>query len=122
MTNTNEESRSLVVDSRIGAFVNWPNGEVKTPLHLTTWLGSTRSVRILLAAQAKVDAPNNNQDTPLKFAFNKGHAEVADVLIKAGGTTTNLSDPSLAGISHVFQMENQQLADSLLSWHAELGA
>ena len=106
------------IDSRIGTIVNRPNREGATPLHLAAWLGSTRSLRILLAANANVDVPNNNQDTPLQLAFRNGHAEAAGVLMRAGATVTTLSEPPLGGISHVFQMENRQLAGSLLAWHA----
>ena len=105
------------MDSRIGAIVNRPNWEGATPLHLATRLGFIRSLRILLAANANVNAPNNNQDTPLKLAFDNAHDDAVGVLMRAGATTTNLSDPPLAGITHVFQMENRQLAGSLLAWH-----
>ena len=122
VTNSKEARRlgfeSHDMDARIGAIVNRPNWEGATPLHLAAQLGYTRSLRILSTENAAVNAPNNNQDTPLKLAFSNAHAEAVGVLKRAGATITNLSDPPLTGITHVFQMENRQLAGSLLAWHA----
>jgi ankyrin repeat protein len=57
-----------------------------TPLHLAAFFGHAESVRLLLAAGAKVDAVSDNtlKNTPLHAATAGRHAEVALTLLHAG--------------------------------------
>lgn len=60
-----------------------------SPLHYASLEGDLSTVRALLAAGAEVDAPNQHRMTPLMYAVQAGHSQVAQLLTTAG------ADPAL---------------------------
>ena len=57
-----------------------------TPLHLAAWKGHFETAELLIAAGADVNAKMEDGDTPLDLA--KGKKEIADLLRKHGGKTS----------------------------------
>lgn len=56
----------------------------EAPLLAASYMGHIETVRLLLAAKARVDHPNKWGKTPLMWASDKGHIEVMRLLLKAG--------------------------------------
>ena len=70
-----------------GADVNGKfDDDGSTPLHLAAWKGHFETAELLIAADADVNAKMEDGDTPLDLA--KGKKEIADLLRKHGGKTS----------------------------------
>jgi hypothetical protein len=57
----------------------------RTPLHTAVLIGNKDIVELLIAKGANVNARDNMDETPLTYAFDRGHTELADLLRKHGG-------------------------------------
>lgn len=66
----------------LSADVNYCDINGKTPLHIAAAIGFMAGVRLLLAANAKVDAQDNEHSTPLHLAATHGHIDVIRELIR----------------------------------------
>jgi len=66
-----------------GADPNAADSDGVTPLQIAAKYGHPEVVKLLLAANAKVNAPITCEDTPLRYASANGHAEVVKLLLAA---------------------------------------
>ena len=86
-----------------GADVNSRNEYGFTALHIATYKGDNDSVKLLLAQPGiKLDQPNDDSDTALMMAAEHGHAEIVEMLLKAG------ADPRVADIGGETAMTRAQ--------------
>ena len=69
-----------------GADVNAKN-RYGTPLHLSAGSGHKDIAKLLIANGADVNVKDVGGDTPLDWAINRNHPEIADLLRKHGGKT-----------------------------------
>jgi len=70
-----------------GADVNAKN-RYGTPLHLPAGSGHKDIAKLLIANGADVNVKDVGGDTPLDWAINRNHPEIADLLRKSGGKTS----------------------------------
>jgi hypothetical protein len=104
-----DESLAMVTALiRAGADVNSPHPDYRhTALFWASFKGDKDSVKLLLAQPGiKLDAINIDGDTALMAAAEKGHAEITEMLLKAGAkvsitdhrgeTATSLAQKALA--------------------------
>ena len=63
------------------------DGNRQTPLHWAARKGSAKTVKLLLAKGARVDARDKYGNTPATIAIKYYHTEVVKLLGKAGGTS-----------------------------------
>jgi ankyrin repeat protein len=59
-------------------------GDDRSALHMASASGSTALTRLLLEHGANPNLPNRFRETPLHFAAERGHLEVAELLIRSG--------------------------------------
>lgn len=64
-----------------GADVNTPNNIYMYPLHLAAVNGDLRIVRLLVEHNARIDALNKEQATPLHKAAQYNHVQVVEFLV-----------------------------------------
>lgn len=84
---SHDDRKSKIVELLIqaGADVNIAcGGREETPLHLAADSGDAASVKLLLAAGARVNARNFQGSTPLYVAADSSSPEVVALLLKAG--------------------------------------
>ena len=60
------------------------NNDKCSSLHFAAANGHTEIVKLLIAANAEVNAVNNLQKTPLHLAARSGHTEIVKLLIENG--------------------------------------
>ena len=75
---------------RAGAEVDARDEDLCTPLHYGAVGGSATVVRALIRSGADVNAQYHMGGTPLDLARSAGHADVAEIIAKAGGTERGL--------------------------------
>lgn len=63
-----------------------PPQEDQTPLHISSRLGKTDIVQLLLQHMAHPDAATTNGYTPLHISAREGQVETAAVLLEAGAS------------------------------------
>jgi len=82
-----------------GAKIEAPNFEDNrnTTLHYAACWGATQCVRILLARKADVNCRAKDQSSPLSFAAEKGHVEIAKMLLDAGANMESKNDSEEKG-------------------------
>jgi ankyrin repeat protein len=82
-TNGNGAMIELLLESRADPNASLPGGE--SPLMTAARTGSVAAVKALLSHGARVEAKDDRRgQTALTWAVAEGHAEVAEILIKAG--------------------------------------
>eukprot|EP01116_Phalansterium_solitarium_P021585 TRINITY_DN6777_c0_g1_i2.p1 TRINITY_DN6777_c0_g1~~TRINITY_DN6777_c0_g1_i2.p1 ORF type:complete len:472 (-),score=63.31 TRINITY_DN6777_c0_g1_i2:202-1617(-) len=88
---------SLLVDR--GAKVDAPNFEDNrnTTLHYAACWGASQCVKILLSRRADVNCQAKDRSTPLSFAAEKGHVEIAKMLLDAGADLESKNDSEEKG-------------------------
>ncbi|SYZ72134.1 hypothetical protein TRIP_C20249 [Candidatus Zixiibacteriota bacterium] len=82
-----------------------------TPLHLAVLGGNLDIVKVLIDRVKDVNAKDNSGMTPLDYANNYGHRQVADILIKKGCTR---------GVSEQYPGASDQLAKGTTEGTAQL--
>jgi len=114
---------------KAGADVNSPHVDYRhTALHSASYKGYKEMVKLLLAQPGiRLDAINIDGDTALMAAAEQGHAEIAEMLLKAGAnvsitdkrgeTATSLAQKTLAKQQAV--VEKQQAMLSRLQSHSQ---
>jgi hypothetical protein len=127
----NQEESLAIVTALIkaGADVNSPHVDYRhTALQGASYKGNKDMVKLLLAQPGiKLDAINIDGDTALMAAAENGHAEIAEMLLKAGAnvsitdmrgeTATSLAQKTLAKQQAV--VEKQQAMLSKLQSHSQ---
>lgn len=93
-----------------------------TPLHTASGLGNLDLVKILIAAGADVNAPDEDGETPLHRALStKNNYDVARLLIEEGANLANI-DVARRTPLHVISNDTVQKVLSSSSLEGELGA
>lgn len=93
-----ETCRVVATLIRCGANIEAKDKKGRTPLYYAAWLGRLDVVQLLLAKRAKVDAGGEECGTPLRAASHRDHAtypqhaEMTQVLLKAGASVNSQSD------------------------------
>ncbi|MBT3234098.1 MAG: hypothetical protein HN356_14965 [Calditrichaeota bacterium] len=72
-----------------------------TPLHVAVSSGCLRNVEFLLRMDLKVDALDQDGNTPLIFACGGGFVEIVKILINAGADINFTSAPHTSTIGHL---------------------
>ena len=78
----NEDIVDYIV--QLGAEVNAPDKQNRTPLHYAVEYCTWRSVNLLISKGAKVNERDNNGTVPLSAAMKLGKKEVETLLLKKG--------------------------------------
>ena len=96
---------SQLIDA--GAEINAQNDDGNTPLHEVAWMGDRHPAPkvvtdILLQQGAKINAKNREGKTPLHFAKDRGHTELATLLLNAGAADLNVKDNKISCPSFFF--------------------
>jgi ankyrin repeat protein len=87
-----QEGRQEVVQlllKRRGEYVEAPDADRETALHLAAYYGHLQVTRLLLDYGADVHALNNNGKAPFKLASKEGYHEDAQLLLEPGATRRN---------------------------------
>ena len=127
--NQDESLAMVTALIEAGTDVNSPHADYRyTALFWASARGNKNSVKLLLAQPGiKLDAINIDGDTALMAAAENGHAEIAELLLKAGAsvsiidkrgeTATSLAQKTLAKQQAI--VEKQQAMISKLQSHSK---
>jgi hypothetical protein len=110
----------LLLEWSIGSLDDTVATTGDSPLHLAAKAGSIESVRRLLEAGMRPATLSRGRWTPLMYAAEAGHIEVAEVLALAARDQVNaVNNNGLSALHLAAQRGNTQMCDRLVVWGAD---
>ncbi|MBO9495621.1 ankyrin repeat domain-containing protein [Thalassotalea sp. G20_0] len=92
-TAATQNSVEQLNDQIISAFINTPDKDGKTPLHIAAAMGFTESLEKLLKTDGvNINITDKSGDTALQFAVFNNRTDTAMMLLKADGIDVNVKD------------------------------
>lgn len=85
-----------------------------TPLHLASWAGATKAVKLLLRYGADADAVDSNSRTPLHQACEHAHLPVLKLLLEAGASVQSRDCDGYTPLSLAVRADSVEAIDLLL--------
>jgi ankyrin repeat protein len=98
---------------QMGADTRAVNNAGENVLMLSAWWGAVRQVNDVLATRPDINARNDKQETAVMIAAARGHAEVAQALVKAGADLLLTDNFNRTASAHAAGSPNYSLRWSL---------
>ena len=119
-----QSAQALIFAYRKNINVNAKDGHGETPLHIASFKGYEKVVRMLLDNDPKADvnAEDNNSKTPLHMASQWGHEKVVQMLLDKGADVDAPNDNGWTPLHFASRNGHEQVVRVLLDKGADVNA
>lgn len=108
----NGRRETLFILVKRGASTDLKNGEGKTLLHYAAEVGNIDMVKFLLSNDVSVEVYDNNGDSPVEIAYEKGYDKIMEILVKELIDEKNWTIYHIAAITGNLETIMQQIFSS----------